>query len=281
MSPPTSLFQIEGFNSWRSFARDPYHLFTFMPWWIFLSAISLIYGLTNILFATAYSLDLNGIANATGWIDAFFFSVQTLGSIGYGAMYPQSVYIHSVVTVEAFAGLLEIALLTGLVFTRFSRSHARIIFSKVMVVCPYNGVNCLMFRIANQRQNLILEAKLSAYLLINEISEEGQELRRFYDLELVRNTTPNLVLSWLAMHSIDAQSPLYNLSPQQLRERMANILVTVVGLDQTVMQEIHTRHTYRIEDICWQSRFADIFQRLPNHKVRINYQLFHSIESLE
>jgi len=271
-----------GAIDWRSLIRDPYHLFFVMPWWLFFCMIALIYLVTNLLFALLYTLDQNAIANAQSgsFADAFAFSVQTLATIGYGAMYPQTAYAHAVVTIEALVGFVEVGLLTGLIFSRFAKSTARILFSKHAVVCNYNNVPTLMFRIANRRHNLILEARLSAYLLIEEVSIEGQKLRRFYDLKLLRDKTPNFILSWLAMHPIDQSSPLFERSLQELINRQATILVTVIGLDETVMQEIHARHSYSVSEILWNYRFVDIFSYLPNGKAQINYRRFHEVEAV-
>ncbi len=275
-------FLMTGAIEWRSLIRDPYHLVFVMPWWLFFCMITLIYFATNLFFAFLYLLDQNAIANAQSgsFTDAFAFSVQTLATIGYGAMFPQTAYAHAVVSIEALVGFIEVGLLTGLIFSRFAKSTARILFSKHAVVCNYNNVPTLMFRIANRRHNLILEAKLSAYLLIDEVSVEGQKLRRFYDLKLLRDKTPNFILSWLAMHPIDQSSPLFQRSPQELIDCQATILATVIGLDETVMQEIHARHSYSINEILWNYRFVDIFSYLPNGKMQINYRNFHEIEAV-
>ncbi|MFN3926682.1 MAG: ion channel [Pseudanabaenaceae cyanobacterium] len=275
-----AVLPVDGLYDWRSFWRDPYHLLFFVPWWAFFLIILAIYLATNLLFAIAYSFDLQGIANAEqgSFLDAFFFSVHTYGTIGYGSMYPKSIYVNSIVTIESIVSLIEVALLTGLTFSRFARSNARIVFSKVATVANYNGVPTLMFRLANQRSNIILEAKINACLLIDEVSQEGHKLRRFYDLNLIRDKTPYFILSWLAMHPIDQNSPFYLLSQEALEERQAVIIVTVIGLDETVMQELHARHVYYMSDILWNHRFVDIFEQLPNGKTRINYRHFNMVE---
>lgn len=271
-----------GAIEWRSLIRDPYHLFFVMPWWLFFCMITLVYLATNLIFAFLYTLDQNAIANAESgsFAHAFAFSVQTLATIGYGAMFPQTDYAHILVSIESLVGFIEVGLLTGLIFSRFAKSTARILFSRYAVVCNYNNVPTLMFRIANRRHNLILEARLSAYLLIEEVSLEGQKLRRFYDLKLLRDKTPNFILSWLAMHPIDPSSPLWERSLQELSDCQATILVTVIGLDETVMQEIHARYSYSINEVLWNYRFVDIFNYLPNGKTQINYRKFHEVEAV-
>ncbi|HEY9643022.1 MAG TPA: ion channel, partial [Coleofasciculaceae cyanobacterium] len=223
------------------------------------------------------------IANAKpgSFLDAFFFSVQTLASIGYGAMYPQTVYANSVVTVEAMMGLVSVAVLTGLAFARFSRPTARILFSQVAVITPHEGVPTLMFRTANQRQNQILEAQMRVYLMRDEITAEGERMRRFHDLRLLRNQTPSFTLSWSIMHPIDEYSPLYGMTVESLAQTKATIVVSLSGLDETVAQVITARHTYAAQDLMWNSRFVDIFYETSEGHRYLDYSYFHQVLPLE
>ncbi len=275
-------FEIIGMGAWYSYWRDPYHLLLTIPWTGFLLITCVSYIAINLIFALAYWLGGDCIANATpgSFIDLFFFSVQTLASIGYGAMYPKTLYSNIVVTIEAMIGLVGIALMTGLAFARFSRPSARVIFSRVAVIIPYNGVPTLMFRTANQRRNLILEAQMRVYLMRDEITAEGEFIRRFHDLKLLRNQTPSFTLSWLALHPIDESSPLYGMSADSLIQTNTNIVISVSGIDETVAQVVHARHQYTARDILWNNRFVDIFHHTSDGHRYIDYKYFHDVEPL-
>ncbi|MEO0488917.1 MAG: ion channel, partial [Cyanobacteria bacterium J06659_2] len=199
--------------------RDLYHLLLTIPWPGFVALLGMIYLVINVLFAIAYwAGGEHSIANSDGTtlINAFFFSVQTMASIGYGAMYPTTPYANLLVVIEAFAGLLFVAMATGLIFTRFSLPSARILFSHYAVIAKHNGVDTLMFRTANKRRNRILEANLWVTLVRDEYTQEGEYLRRFHDLGLIRSHTPLFALTWTAMHPIEPDSPLYGETPESL-----------------------------------------------------------------
>lgn len=263
----------------HSYWGDLYHWLLTIPWWGFLGLTVLLYIVINTLFAGAYWLDLEGIKNAQpgSFLDAFFFSIQTMATIGYGAMYPSTPYTNILVTIEAWTGLLGLALVTGLMFARFARPTAKVIFSNHAVVTLYNDMPTLLFRTANQRANQILEAQVSASLLKTETTAEGSIMRRFYDLTLVRSRTPIFALTWTIMHTIDANSPLYELTPTDLAADEAIIIISLTGLDETFSQTVHTRHAYAAQDILWGAKFADIITRLPNGKRAINYHRFHDV----
>jgi inward rectifier potassium channel len=276
-------FQIVGIGAWYSYWRDPYHLLLTIPWPGFLALIALSYVATNALFALAYLAGGDCIANARpgSFLDAFFFSVQTLASIGYGAMYPKTTYANAVVTIEAMMGLVGIAVLTGLAFARFSRPTARVIFSQVAVIAPHNGLPTLMFRTANKRRNQILEAQLRVYLMRDEVTTEGQFIRRLNELNLLRNQTPSFTLSWTAMHPIDESSPLYGMTPESLVATKTSIVVSLSGIDETVMQVLHARQIYAAHEILWNNQFVDIFYDTSDGHRYIDYNYFHDIVPLE
>ncbi len=273
---------IEGQNKWYSYWRDPYHLLLTLPWPWFLGLVSLGYVVSNALFAVAYLIGGDGIANARpgNFFDAFFFSIQTMASIGYGAMYPKSDYANMLVAIESLVGLMGLAMGTGLAFARFSRPTARVVFSQVAVVAPFDGVPTLMFRVANKRRNQILEAQLSLSLVRDEINAEGQFIRRFYQLKLVRSQNPVFILTWLAMHPIDENSPLYGATPEMLATAETMLIVTLTGIDETVSQTIHDRHSYIAPEILWNHRFVDIISRKPDGQRFVDYNHFHNVEPL-
>ena len=264
----------------RTGLNDLYHRILNMPLWGLLLLLAVIYGLANVLFALLYLLQPGSIAGAQpgSFADAFFFSVQTLGTVGYGVLTPHGLWANSLATVETFCNLVIVALSTGLIFTRVSRPTARVMFSKVAVVSDYEGVPTLMFRAANQRGNQILEAEVSLSLARQVTTVEGHAMRRFEELAVMRSRSPLFVLSWLIMHRIDQTSPLYGLDPEDLSAFGGEILVAISGLDDTFAQRIHARHTYQPHEVHWRRRFTDILSVAPDGRRLIDFRLFHEIE---
>lgn len=272
-----------GLGAWYSYWRDPYHLLLTIPWTGFLLLAGVGYIATNAIFALAYLAGGNCIENARpgSFLDVFFFSVQTLASIGYGALYPKTLYANIVVTIEAMAGLMGIAVTTGLAFARFSRPTARVLFSRVAVITPHDGEPTLMFRTANQRRNLILEAQMRVYMMRDEMTLEGDYIRRIYDLKLRRNQSPSFTLTWLAMHTIDEYSPLFGMTAESLVQSNTTLVISVSGIDETVAQVVHARHTYGATQILWNYQFVNIMHDTEDGNRYIDYQSFHDVLSLD
>jgi inward rectifier potassium channel len=270
-------------NAKSAFWRDLYYLLLTMSWLQFLGLAIALYLVSNLLFAVAYVLGGESIANARpgSIVDAFFFSIQTMATIGYGAMYPKTFYANWLVAIEALIGLLGVAMITGLMFARFSRPSARVVFSRVAIVMPYDGVPTLMFRTANKRGNQILEARLWATLVRSETTVEGYSMRRIYDLNLVRSHSPLFTLTWTAMHPIDETSPFYGETPESLANSDADIIVSLTGLDETVSQTIHARESYAVSDLIWNRRFVDVIFSLPNGQRVVDYSYFHDVMTLD
>jgi inward rectifier potassium channel len=263
--------------------RDPYHLFLTLSWPGFIGLLAVTYLAINGLFAVAYLLEPNSIANAEpgSFLDAFFFSVQTMASIGYGAMFPQTTYANWLVVMEAFVGLLFIAMATGISFARFSVPTARILFSHYAVIAPHNGKPTLMFRTANKRRNRILEAQLWVTLVRDETTTEGEFFRRFYDMQLTRAHTPLFALSWTGMHVIDSDSPLYGETPASLAAANAEMIVILTGIDETMSQTIHARHSFVADEILWDHRFEDILSWTEDCRRAINFHKFDAVKPLK
>jgi inward rectifier potassium channel len=242
---------------------DLYHWLLVLSWRKFLLVIAFFYFGLNAAFASFYILTGGGIANAVpgSFKDAFFFSIQTLSTVGYGSMYPQSLTAQWIAALEIFVGVLCIAILTGLMFARFAKPTARVIFSQVAVICPFEGVETLMFRTANRRSNRILEAQVRVSLVRDEITLEGYPIRRFYDLKLLRSQTPVFSLSWLIMHPIDAESPLQGQSQENWESQNYELWISLTGLDETFSQTIHSRYAYSPAEMRWQHRFVDVFSQ--------------------
>jgi inward rectifier potassium channel len=262
--------------------KDLYHYLLVLPWSAFLAGLSLVYLGLNLLFALLYLLGHGSITNARpgAFSDAFFFSVETLSTIGYGQMFPATLYGHVVMTVEALAGVTLVAVAAGLMFARFSKPTARVVFSKVAVVAPFNGVPTLSLRLANERRNQILEAQVSVILVRDEQTAEGDWMRRFYDLQLGRQRSLIFAMTFTIMHAIDATSPLYNASPSSLAAEGAEVVVTVTGIDGTTSQVIYARASYLADEIHWDRRFADVLTQTEDGRLAIDYRRFHDTAPL-
>jgi inward rectifier potassium channel len=262
---------------------DFYHRLLTMPWWALFLGLAVSYIAFNLIFAGLFLLQDGAIADARphSFSDAFFFSVQTMATIGYGEMRPATFYANFLVTIEVLLGMTGLAIASGLVFARFSRPTARVTFSNVAVIVAHDGVPSLMFRAANQRRNQILEAQVSVMLLRDEISAEGVEMRRFHELRVSRPHTPAFALSWTVIHPIDETSPLAGESRESLLRAHAQIIVSIVGIDETFAQSIYARHTYDAADILWHRRFADILGRAEDGHRQIDFRRFHDTVEVE
>jgi len=262
---------------------DLYHRLLTVSWTGFFALIAVSYVLFNVGFGLLYLLQDGAIANARphDFGDAFFFSVQTMATIGYGEMRPATLYANLLMTVEVLMGMTGLALATGLIFARFSRPTARVMFSAVAVVSRHDGVPTLMFRAANQRRNRILEASVNVMLVQNEVTKEGEVMRRFYDLKLARHRNPSFVLTWTVMHPVDAGSPLRGMTPAQMDAQEVEIVAAIAGLDESLAQTIHARHVYRAGDIRWGWRLADIIGRTGEGALAVDYTRFHHAEKEE
>ena len=264
-------------------ARDGYHAMLTVGWPVLSAALGLLYILCNLLFAALYLLQPGSIANAApgSFADAFFFSVQTMSTIGYGVLAPATLYANILVTLEAMLGIAVFALTAGIVFARFSRPTARVLFSKVAVVTRFEGVPTLMFRCANERRNRIVEAEVHVYFAREEVSLEGITMRRAHELTLARPRNPLFTFSWTVMHAIDAKSPLSGIDPDFIAAQDAEIVVTLMGTDETLSQPVFARHSYRADQLLWGRRLADILDRLEDGRRVVDYRRFHDTEESE
>lgn len=267
----------------REWFTDLYHRALTITWPKFLLLGGAVYLLANILFAMLYLVQPGAITNAQpgSFADAFFFSVETIATIGYGVMAPATVYANLVMTVESAVGLLFVAMTTGLVFARFSRPTARVMFSRVAVIGPHNGKPALTIRLANQRRNQMLAAEVSMTLVRDERTAEGALLRRFYDLKLVRDRSPIFALTFTVMHEIDAASPMHGASAEVLAEFNAELIITTSGIDETLVQPVHARASYLPHEIKWGHRFVDILGYTEDGRRAIDYSRFHDIVKLD
>jgi inward rectifier potassium channel len=258
-----------------SFHSDLYHVIVRLGWGAFSGLATLAFLGLNALFAGLYMLSPGSVANARTFADHFFFSAETMSTVGYGVMAPQTGWAHAVVTLEVIAGIATTAIITGLTFVRFARPSARILFSDKMVICPRNGVPHLMFRMANWRRNQIADAQLTVLVLVTETTLEGETMRKPVPLPLVRDRNPMFALSWTAMHPIDASSPFFGDGLEKLRAMNAEIFLSLTGLDETLMQTIAARWRYNLDDIVKDCRFADILVIREDGVRIIDYDKFH------
>ena len=266
----------------RQWFTDLYHRTLTISWPAFFTVGASVYVLANILFAVLYLLQPGSIMHAHpgSFPDAFFFSVQTMATIGYGVMAPATIYANLLMTVETAVGLMFVALTTGLVFARFSRPTARVLFSRVAVIGPHNGKPTLMVRLANQRRNQMLAAEVAMTLVRDELTDEGLLQRRFYDLKLMRNRSPVFAMTFSAMHEIDVNSPLLGGSSEQLAQFNAELVVTTSGIDETLVQPVHARTSYLPHEILWDHRFVDVIGYTEDGRRAIDYRRFHDTVNL-
>jgi len=264
-----------------SFWADISHRCMTASWPAFIGGAALVFVAFNAVFAVLYWIGNQPIANVPGgaYIDYLYFSIETLSTAGYGDMHPQTHYGHFVAAVELFTGIFSMSLMTGLIFARFSRPRARLLFAENPVISSHDGKPSLMVRFANERHNIIGNATARVWMLRNELSLEGARFRRFYELALVRNEHPALALSWTLYHVLDEQSPLYGLDADDFNGQEVSLMVVVSGYDVVAAQTVHARRTYHHSDIRFGHRYADILDTSEDGRIKIDYGRFH--ETLE
>jgi inward rectifier potassium channel len=263
----------------RRFWDDIYHVALTIRWPTFFGLAATVFLIVNMLFGVLYQLGDHAIANQfpANFSGAFFFSVETLATVGYGDMHPQTLYGHIVATVEIFMGMLSIALVTGLVFARFSRPRAKIIFAEHPVIRRIHGQPTLMVRAANARQNVIAEASAKLHLLLREVSPEGFRIRRIHDLKLMRDRHPVFNLTWSLMHIVDESSPLYGLSTEALKETEATLMLSIEGIDETTSQPMLARNQWSYREWRWNHRYVDLVFDDELGVSHIDYSVFHHV----
>ncbi len=264
-----------------SFWNDVYHAAMMAGWPAFLGGLAATFVLINAGFALLYAASPGCIANAQGrLLEMFFFSVETLTTVGYGELYPQTDYAHVVVSVETFTGLFFSASMLGLIFARLSRPSARLLFANVLVVGPDDGELTLVMRVANARLNMISSATARVWLAIQRQTKENVPFRRFLDVKLVRSENPIFSLSWTLMHRIDEDSPFHRFSEAELTQADAFLIVAISGHDETAGQQVHARETYAMNAILWNHRYVDILEHTEEGMTLLNYDRFHSVEPI-
>jgi inward rectifier potassium channel len=260
-----------------NFWADISHRCMTASWPAFILGAALVFLAFNAVFALFYLFGDQPISNVPGgaYIDYFYFSIETLSTAGYGDMHPQSHYGHFIATIELFTGIFSMSLMTGLIFARFSRPNARLLFAKNPVVSNHEGLPTLMIRFANERHNIIGNAAARLWLLKDEVSREDRKFRRFFELPLVRSEHPALALSWTLYHVLDETSPLYGMTADDLGASKVSLVVVVSGYDIVAAQTVHARQSYDHPDILFGHRYADILDTSDDGRLRIDYGRFH------
>jgi inward rectifier potassium channel len=261
------------------FWSDLYYRSMTVTWPAFFASAAVIFGVLNGAFAVVYFLGDQPIANAVPgrFPDLLYFSIETLATVGYGDMHPQTDYGHFVATVEIFTGMSFLAVMTGLVFARFSRPRARFIFARHPIVTMHEGQPTLMIRVANARHNTISGATARLWLIRGEQSAEGQYFRRYYELDLRRKENPVFALSWTIFHVIDASSPLHGARPDELAQAAALLVLTISGFDDNSAQQLNARQSYSQDSIRWGHRYVDISTDAADGRLLLDYGKFHDV----
>ena len=260
---------------------DLYHLMLSISWPLFLSLLVGFYVLVNLLFACAYTW-VGGISNSDGrLLTHFFFAIETMSTVGYGSLAPTQTSTHWLMVAQSIIGFLLTAVSTGLMFAKFSRIEADILFSRPILIQLEDNRPVLTFRAANKRKAQIVDAQLNVTLVRDEVTLEGIATRRLYDLPLRRQRSPLFALVWNVYHEIDSQSPLCGATPESLAESYTTVIITCRGLDDKLGQTLHTRYAYNWQDFVFQHRFVDLVRFKDNGERYIDYAHFHEVTPQE
>jgi len=274
----------KGLGFWRSLHAYQLLLTMSSPRFTALMAGAFIF--INVLFALGFvalgAEALQGNSNTgTGFWRAFFFSIQTFTTIGYGNVVPVGFGSNMLATVESLVSLLMVALLAGMIFARFSRPTAKIIYSRHAVIAPYRGITAFQFRIVNARRNEIIEVQAKVLFSRFELTDRGT-IRQYYQLALERERVTFFPLTWTVVHPIDGSSPLYGVKPQDLYDTKGEFLILLNGVDEAFAQIVYSRTSYTADEIMWNARFASVFtQHTGGKPVMVDLERFHQIEKLD
>jgi len=265
-------------NVERGDLRDVYHWMLRMKWLAFSGFILGLYLAVNLFFSLLYYLGSPCINGMTSFLDAFFFSIETFATVGYGHFYPDTLYGHIVSTIEIMVGMFGMAVITGLIFIRFSRPTARIIFSKRMVISKFDGKPALMLRVANLRHEAMAEAEFRLILIRDEWVQEEETMRRFYALSLQFDRLISFPVAITIRHIIDERSPLFGVNIEDLKNSDTRIVASVVCIDTVIPASVQTHHHYSWKDVHFDHRFVEIYNDIDDHRISVDYGLLHEVE---
>lgn len=264
-----------------------YHSLVEMSWLKFNALVVLAYIVINFLYALLYMLigvdHLGGVTGTTvfeKFLDAFFFSGQTITTVGYGVIHPIGFWASTISLAESMSGLLGFALATGLLYGRFSRPNAKIMYSKSAVISPYRDITAFEFRIANARKNQLIEVE-TLVVLSMKVFENGHSIRKFLELPLERKQINFFPLTWTIVHPINEESPLYGTTFEKLKESGAEFLILIKAFDETFSQSVHSRSSYTIDEIKWGGRFKSIYVESPTGVTSVDMTMFNVIENVK
>ncbi len=260
--------------------RDAYQWLLGLRWVSFAAFVAGVYTTLNLAFAVLYMLSPHCIAGvrSSSFSDAFFFSVQTLATVGYGHMYPQTLYGHIVTTIEIMSGTFLLAVMTGLIFVRFSRPSARVVFSKVVVIAPFNAQPALMLRVGNVRQQSMVEVEFRITFSRDEPIAEGDNFRHFYNLKLAFDRLSAWPAALTLRHIIDEQSPLFGATPESLQAQRAVLIASVVGIDPVIPASVQMQQDYSWRDVRFNERFVEIYTESGDGQLTVDYGRLHETE---
>jgi inward rectifier potassium channel len=275
---PTTEVTIVGVQ--RRIFRDAYHALLKLGWGYTLLLIAVVYLAINALFALGYYVlgGVEGAADETSYLHMFYFSVQTMGTIGYGEMHPHGHAANVLVVAESVVSLIITALSTGLLFAKFSLSAARVVFTREVTIAPWDGIPTLGFRVGNDRSNAIADAHVRVAIVKTEVTQEGVKFYRMYDLKLTRDRSPAMTRSWTVQHRIEPDSPVYGLGPDDFAKHEIEVIATIVGTDDTSLQPVHARYRWEAPAVKWGARHRDILTENPDGSILVDLSKFHETE---
>src|SRR6516225_6088919 len=275
-------FEFVKINAKKFDWRDTYHFILTLTWPGFAGLIFGVYLIINIVFAALYMLDAHAVAEMPpgSFLHAFFFSVETLATVGYGHMYPDSVYGHLISMFEIMVGMFGLAVITGLIFVRFSRPTARIHFSKVVVIAPFDGVPNLMIRVANLRHHVMIEPEFRMMLLRNIITTEGDDVRRFRSLTLDFDHLITFPAVLTVRHRIDEESPLFGMTPHAFQQQDIRIVASIVGVETVIVAPVQSFGDYNYDQIEWNRRFVEIYDQNQEGDWTVDYARIDETEAI-
>ncbi len=262
--------------------RDAYHWLLTLSWPHFSGCVFALYLGINLIFSLCYHLRPGCIAGmeSNSFANSFFFSVETLATVGYGHMYPATLFGHTVATLEIIVGMFGMAIVTGLIFIRFSRPIARIVFSEALVLAPFDGKPALMFRVANMRDQSMAEAEFRIILMRNEPAKEGEVWRRFYPLQLQFDRLILFPAIITIRHIIDEKSPLHGLTLADMERDDSRLTASIVCIDTVIPAPVQSHHSYSWKDIRVNHKFVEVYKEIDHNALAVDYSLIHATEAV-
>jgi inward rectifier potassium channel len=275
-------FEFVKLNAKKFDWRDTYHLILTLNWPGFAGFVFGVYLLINLVFAALYMLNPHAVAEMSpgSFFDAFFFSVETLATVGYGHMYPETFYGHLIAMLEIMVGMFGLAVITGLIFVRFSRPTARIQFSKVAVIAPFDGVPNLMIRVANLRHQAMVEPEFRMLLFRNTVTAEGEEVRRFRSLKLEFDRLIAFPAVLTVRHRIDEESPLFGMVQNDFQQQDIRVMASIVGIDTVIVAPVQSFADYNHDQIEWHRRFVEIYDQNKEGEWTVDYARIDETEDI-